>query len=202
MAALLTQAQAAAQVAERIIERDQIQANLIELDASFGRRLLAGASLTGTTKVRWLAASVDLAWLWEVFTAYSAVVERAAELRDGKRRPAGGVGADLTALLTGPSVTLKGEHVPLARRELTVSGEPEEQVSLAEVVQRMRGAFSRITDVTSAAERIWNEVSDLLDQVASLLDSGNPAGRATLARMRSQARYEVRIRPCVACAIC
>lgn len=170
MAALLTQAEAAALVAERLVERDQIQANLFELDASFGRRLLSGASLTGTTKVRWAAASADLAWLWESFTAYSAVVVRAAELRDGKRRPARGLGADLTALLTGPSVTLKGEHVPLARRQLTVSGEPDEQVTLSEAVLRMTGAFSRITDVTSAAEVVWNEVSDRLDQVTSALD--------------------------------
>jgi hypothetical protein len=169
VATLLTQAEAAALVAERMAERDRIQANLFELDASFGKRLLSGASLAGTTKVRWQAASADLAWLWEVFAAYSAVVERAAELRDGKRRPAGGLAADLRALLTGPSVTLKGDHVPLARRQLTVSGEPEEQVTLTEAVERMTRAFGRITDVTAAAETVWNEVSDRLDQAASVL---------------------------------
>ncbi len=169
MAALLTQAEAAGLVDERIAERDRIQANLFELDASFGKRLLSGASLAGTTKVRWHAASADLAWLWEVFTAYSAVVGRAAELLEGKRRPARGLAADLTALLTGPSVPLKGEHVPLAQRQLTASGEPEELVTLTAAVQRMTGAFSRITDVTSAAESVWNEVSDRLEQVASLL---------------------------------
>jgi len=156
-------------VAERIAERDRIQVNLFELDASFGKRLLSGASLAGTTKVRWHAASADLAWLWEVFAAYSAVVERATELRDGKRRPAGALAADLTALLTGPSVTLKGEQVPLARRQVTASGEPEEQVTMAEAVHRMTGAFSQIAEVTSAAESVWNEVSDRLDQVASVL---------------------------------
>jgi len=156
-------------VAERIAERDRIQANLLELDASFGKRLLSGASLAGTTKVRWHAASAGLAWLWEVFAAYSAVVERATELRDGKRRPADALAADLTALLTRPSVMLKGEQVPLARRQLTASGEPEEQVTLAEAVHRMTGAFSQIAEVTSTAESVWNEVSDRLDQVASVL---------------------------------
>jgi hypothetical protein len=155
-------------VAERIAERDQIQANLFELDASFGKRLLSGTTLTGTTKVRWHAASAELAWLWEVFAAYSAVVQQAAELGDGKRRPANWL-ADLTALLTGPSVTLKGEHVPLAQRQLTASGEPEEQVTFAEAVQRMTVAFRQIAEVTSAAESVWNEVSDRLDQVVSVL---------------------------------
>ena len=169
MAALLTQAEAAALVAERIAERDRIQANLFELDASFGKRLLSGATLTGTTKVRWQTASADLAWVWEVFAAYSAVVEQAAGLRDSKRRPTSALSADLTALLTGPSVMLKGEQVPLARRQLTGSGEPEEQVTFAEAVRRMTVAFSQIAEVTSAAETVWNEVSDRLDQVASAL---------------------------------
>jgi len=169
VAALLTQAEAAALVAERIAERDRIQANLFELDASFGKRLLSGATLTGTTKVRWQTASADLAWVWEVFAAYSAVVEQAAGLRDSKRRPTSALSADLTALLTGPSVMLKGEQVPLARRQLTGSGEPEEQVTFAEAVRRMTVAFSQIAEVTSAAETVWNEVSDRLDQVASAL---------------------------------
>jgi hypothetical protein len=199
MTAQLAQAEAAALVAERMAERDRIQANLFELDASFGKRLLSGASLAGTTKARWEAASADLAWLWDVFTSYSAVVERAAEIRDGKRRPARGLTADLTSLLTGPSVALKGEHVPLAQRQLTTSGEPEENVTLSEAVQRMTGAFSRITDVTSAAEAVWNEVSERLDRVASVLgqairqaddivdDAFSGAGRgadADLRRMR------------------
>jgi hypothetical protein len=156
-------------VAERIAERDHIQANLFELDASFGKRLLSGATLAGTTKVRWQTASAELAWLWEVFAAYSAVVQQAAELRDGKRRPANWLAADLTALLTGPSVKLTGAQVPLAQRQLTASGEPEEQVTFAEAVQRMTVAFSQIAEVTSAAETVWNEVSDRLDQVASVL---------------------------------
>ena len=57
MAATFTRAQAADAVNAASGERDAIQANLLDLDGSFGKRLLAGAALAGTTKQRWEAAA-------------------------------------------------------------------------------------------------------------------------------------------------
>ena len=57
MTTLLSRDQAAAAVAASVAERDTIQANLLELDNSFGKRLLAGATLTGGTRKRWEAAA-------------------------------------------------------------------------------------------------------------------------------------------------
>ena len=56
---------------QREAERDQIQANLLELDASFGKRLLEGGSLTGTTRLRWGAAAADLTSVWDTFASYA-----------------------------------------------------------------------------------------------------------------------------------
>jgi hypothetical protein len=169
MTTMLTRGQATTVLAERAAERDQIQANLLDLEASFGKRLLSGASLTGTTRVAWQEASADLASVWEIFTAYSAVVQRAAEIHDGARRPNGPLLTEMTALLTGPSVRLTGEQVPLARRQLTDSSRPEEHLDLTTAVGLMTTAFGRVADVTGAAESVWNEVSDRLDQIASVL---------------------------------
>ena len=72
----VTREQAAAAVAAATAERDGIQANLLDLDGSFGKRMLAGATLTGESKLRWEAAAADLATLWETFTAYAAVVDQ------------------------------------------------------------------------------------------------------------------------------
>src|SRR5262245_9843051 len=74
----MTREQAAAAVAEASAERDSIQTNLLDLDGSFGRRMLAGATLTGESKLRWEAAADDLATLWEIFNTYAAVVAKAA----------------------------------------------------------------------------------------------------------------------------
>ena len=76
---MLTRDQAGAAVKAAVAERDAIQANLLELDSSFGKQLLAGAELTGDTRRRWDAAAATLATLWQVFSAYSAVVDQAAE---------------------------------------------------------------------------------------------------------------------------
>ena len=72
-------------------ERDTIQANLLDLDNSFGKRLLAGATLTGESRQRWDTAAAALTTLWETFTAYSAVIDKAAELlaAPGAPRPPG-----------------------------------------------------------------------------------------------------------------
>ena len=86
MATVMTREQAAAAVTAATAERDGIQANLLDLDGSFGKRMLAGAALTGESKQRWEAAAADLAALWETFTAYAAVVDKAAELLAGARR--------------------------------------------------------------------------------------------------------------------
>jgi hypothetical protein len=85
MAATFTKAQAADAAAAARDERDIIQANLLDLDGSFGKRLLAGATLTGTTRQRWESAASTLAALWDLYEAYSAVIDHAAEVL--ARRP-------------------------------------------------------------------------------------------------------------------
>jgi len=64
MTPLRSREQAAAAVTAAVAEHDTIQANLLELDNSFGKRLLAGATLTGETKKRWDVVAADLTTLW------------------------------------------------------------------------------------------------------------------------------------------
>src|SRR6266566_8407580 len=99
MTTLLGRDQAVTAVGAAVAERDTIQANLLELDNSFGKRLLAGATLTGATKKRWDAVAADLTTLWETFGAYSAVVDKAAELLGRLRRSAGRELAEISSLL-------------------------------------------------------------------------------------------------------
>jgi hypothetical protein len=149
-------------------ERDTIQANLLELDSSFGKRLLAGATLTGESGQRWEVAAAALAALWETFTAYSAVVDKAAELLASSRRPSPARLTEISSLLnTAPSVRLTRATQPLARRDLTGSGIVT--VTVAAAVQQMKQAFATITEVVSAAETVWNEAADRLQQASAAL---------------------------------
>lgn len=161
--------QAAAAVTAAVSERDTIQQNLLDLDGSFGKRLLAGATLTGVTKQRWDSAAADLTTLWESFTAYSAVVDRAAEILAGLRRSPGPQLAEITSLLNGPSVQLNQPSSALARGDLTSSGVTT--VTLSAAVRDMRRAFAAVADVVRAAEAVWNAAADKLQQIETDLAS-------------------------------
>src|SRR5215469_18577515 len=113
MATALTRAAAVSAQEQRVAERDQIQANLLELDASFGKRLLEGGSLTGTTRLRWGAASAELASVWETFTSYTEVVRQAGEILDSTRHLSPAQLARVSELLTGRAVRVSGPLVPL-----------------------------------------------------------------------------------------
>ena len=156
---VLTRDQAGAAVKAAVAERDAIQANLLELDSSFGKQLLAGAELTGDTKRRWDATAAKLATLWQVYSAYSAVVDQAAEAITRHLGPR--ELAAITALLTGRSVQLASGPGPLVGRDLADSG--REDLTLATAVARMRGAFATVTEVVAAAEHVWTEVAGRLD---------------------------------------
>src|SRR5262252_9140191 len=166
MATRMSREQAAAAVADATAERDSIQTNLLDLDGSFGKRMLAGATLTGETKLRWEAAAADLASLWEIFNAYAAVVDQATGLMAGARRPSDRELAQVTTWLTGASVELTRQK-PLGRRGLTETGRSD--LTLAAAVQEMKRAFASVADVVAAAESVWNETADGLSEIGTQL---------------------------------
>jgi hypothetical protein len=171
MTMVMSREQAAEAVAAILAQRDGIQANLLDLDGSFGKRLLAGASLAGQTRQRWDAAAAELAIMWEIFTAYSAVIDRAAELLARVRRSSGPELAEITELFTGTSVRLASAPAPLARRELTDSGLSEFTLNLAVVV--MRRSFTVVAEVVTLAESVWNEVADRLRLIGTELEDAS-----------------------------
>jgi hypothetical protein len=161
---MVTRQEAQAALAAAVTERDTIQANLLDLDGSFGKQLLSGASLAGETKQRWETTSAALARLWETYTAYSAVIDQAAQLLNTVRdRDLGSV----TSLLTGRTVRLARGPAPLARRDLADTG--VDQLTVLATVSQMRRDFATITEVVSAAEAVWGEVGGMLDAATTRL---------------------------------
>ncbi len=169
----MTAEQAAEQRAAGVLaERNAIQANLLELDGSYTRRLLDGAPLTGRTRERWDKASATLASLWETYVAYSAVVDRVDELGVSGRPVQYRDLPELTGLLTGTSVRLTRARAPLARRDLADTGWQE--LTLEASVAAMRRAFTEVAEVTSAVEAVWAEVRSRLDAVTEELTRVRP----------------------------
>jgi hypothetical protein len=183
-----TRQQAIEAAARAGTERDAIQSNLLDLENSFGKQLLAGGqALTGTSKDRWDSASVQLAMLWDTFNAYTSVIDRAQQLSAGRlgQRELG----EVAELLTGRSVQVSRGPAPLARRDLADSG--TDTLTLATARGRMREAFTAIADVAAAAEQAWNAVADPLDQAGRALAGAEPLGDQRLAADMSAARTEL-----------
>lgn len=165
----LTREQAAAAVTAAAAERDGISANLLDLDGSFGKRLLDGAKLAGLTKERWDRAAADLAALWDIFTAYSAVVDAAAELAGRLHRASGADLQKISDLLYGASVRVSMAPRPLARRDLTETG--QQSLTLVSAIARMRPAFASVTEVVTAAETVWNQIAGPLADIGTGLET-------------------------------
>lgn len=170
-AAAMTREAAAAAAAAAAAQRDAIQASLLELDASLGRRILAGAALTGQSRQQWARAEAELTALWETFTAYSAVVDRAAGLAAGRGSARL---AELAGLLAGPSVQLARPPGEPARRELAAG--PAAGVTLAAAVTAMTRAYAAARDVCAAAEAIWAEVADGAAEAGAALEEAARRG--------------------------
>ena len=183
----LNRQQAADAAAKAGAERDTIQANLLDLDGSFGKRLLAGAQLTGVSKDRWDKASATLAALWETYATYSGVVDRVVALA------AGLLGqkelTEINSLLMLPSVQVTRAQAPLARRDLADTG--RDMLTLATAVSRMRDSFADVTGVVTGAEQSWNTVAAPLDAAAADLAQADNLGDETLAAEIAQLRTEL-----------
>lgn len=177
----LTREQALAAAKAAAAERDTIQSNLLDLDNSFGKRLLAGAKLTGESRAAWDTASAGLAALWDTFTAYSAVIDRANEMLSVPGRITPARLSEIAGLLNGPSITLTTAVAPLSQRELTASGQTRQ--TLLTTVREMRRSFSEVAVVVTAAEAVWNEISDGIRLITTDLETakaqlrGDPGGR-------------------------
>jgi hypothetical protein len=169
MTITMTREQAAATVASVTAERDGIEANLLDLDDSFGKRLLAGAPLVGESKRRWESAAADLTTLWEIFPAYTAVVNRAADMLTAGRHLSGARLAELSALLSGAPVRVARERGPLEDRDLAASGHSD--LTLAAAVHEMQQAFARVAEVVHAAESVWNTAAAGLNEIVAALSA-------------------------------
>jgi len=163
----MTREQAAAAVAAAVAERDNIQANLLDLDGSFGKRMLAGAKLAGATLQGWSEIEAELAKLWETFTAYSAVVDQAAAIVASFGRSPGAKIDEVGALVRGPSVRL-ARATPLGQRQLTTGASTD--LTLSAAVSEMKRAYADASALYATAETVWNEISDGLQQLGASLD--------------------------------
>jgi hypothetical protein len=137
---------------------DRIAAALVELDDHPGRRFLEGTGLAGSTLALWTAAQAAITTLWDRFTRYREVLDRAGHTTDL---------VALTELLCGRSVELPVEQVPLEQRVLTAAATVVPRVTLGELVTTMTADHREAAAVVMAAERVWSAYVPWLDRWTS-----------------------------------
>lgn len=143
---------------------DRIAAALLDLDAHPGHVFLRGNTrLAGRTLAEWTSARERIATLWTYFDLFRSTLDSARQMRARRGRPSDEDLAALTDLLSGPSVELSREPIPLGQRSLTGPTETVRRASLAELLRRMDDLYAQAADVVAAVDAAW---SDLLARLA------------------------------------
>jgi hypothetical protein len=154
---------------------EAIGANLLELERDPTRQLLDAATLTGETADRWAGATRLLGTLWQQLTRFNELLERAGSLRGSRSRLAPDREAELTTLLSGSSIELDADDVPLGARALLGERCTTTRVTPDELLARMSEDFEQVVGVVVAAGGTWdvlvprvNRAREVLAQVAEV----------------------------------
>lgn len=165
------------------LTRDNVDAELARLDADAGRvsdalvelteyssyKLLESAPLSGTTAQRWQRVSTKLAALWDDYTAYQDVLNRAREIRGRRVKPRPEDLAAITKLVHGQSITLSTKNVALSERTLLGPSAVSETATLAQTLRRMDTEYQLAADFIAQAEEAWNRLFAQADPVQERL---------------------------------
>jgi hypothetical protein len=144
-------------------ERERITQVLLELEAHQGYQMLKGTPLSGATERSWIDISGRMATLWKLFDAHGRVLGEAEELRARHNKPGQAQLAELTRLLTGTSVELVSEEIPLEER--TLLGPTGEWLSLDGVVKRMTPIYEETAGIIASVNEVWSTLLTRLGEV-------------------------------------
>ncbi|HXY94288.1 MAG TPA: hypothetical protein VEP49_17550 [Acidimicrobiia bacterium] len=142
---------------------DTIGANLLDLDRDPNLKRLETAALTGETATRWSDAARALAGIWRCFTQLLDLLERATALRGPRPRVPPDRVNELTAMLTGPSIELVGDDIPLGRRDLLGDRQATTRCTPDELLTTMSAQFDQVLAVVVAAGAAWDTLLPRLE---------------------------------------
>jgi hypothetical protein len=165
------------------LTRDNVDDELARLEADAGRvsdalvelteynsyKLLESAPLSGSTAQRWQRMSTKIAALWDDFTAYQDVLNRAKEIRGRRVKPRPEDLAAITRLVRGDSITLSTTSVALSERTLLGPSTISETATLTQTLNRMNTEYQLAADFIAQTEDAWNRLFAAADPVQGRL---------------------------------
>jgi hypothetical protein len=144
---------------------------LVELTEYNSYKLLESAPLSGATAQRWQRMSTKIAALWDDFTAYQDVLNRAKEIRGRRVKPRPEDLAAITKLVRGASITLSTKSVALSERTLLGPSTISETATLTQTLGRMNTEYQLAADFIAQTEDAWNRLFAAADPVQGRLKS-------------------------------
>ena len=142
---------------------------LVELTEYNAYKLLESAPLSGMTAQRWQRVSAKIAALWDDFTAYQDVLNRAKEIRGRRVKPRPEDLAAITRLVRGDSITLSTKSVALSERTLLGPSTISETATLTQTLNRMNTEYQLAADFIAQAEDAWNRLFAAADPLQGRL---------------------------------
>jgi hypothetical protein len=142
---------------------------LVELTEYNSYKLLESAPLSGATAQRWQRMSTKIAALWDDFTAYQDVLNRAKEIRGRRVKPRPEDLAAITRLVRGDSITLSTKSVALSERTLLGPSTISETATLTQTLNRMNTEYQLAADFIAQTEEAWNRLFAAADPVQGRL---------------------------------
>ena len=150
---------------------DAMSANLMELDADPNRMLLDSAALRGETERRWNEANRTLVDMWKLLTRFTDVLDRAGELRGSRNRISPDAEIQIDKLLTGPSIELEREEIPLLARSITSGREATTHCTPDELLVEMAKSFELAKEVIFGVSDVWDRLVPRLRTTQVALDT-------------------------------
>ncbi len=180
---------------QRFVEAEQrISANLVELEEHPTYRLLAAGEMGGLTGRRMNGPMSESANVW----AWLSLLHEAL---DGCRQAARDAGSRWSAeerramhsLLVGPSVELRTSGGAIEGRDLLTPDEIEQQLTIDQLIEKMRSAYEPIRDGVAAVDAVWRDMFPRMDAAdRSLAEASEVVNRLGL-RVPAVARARQRL---------
>jgi hypothetical protein len=175
------------------VTSEHIGENLMELERDPTLEMLGVAVLDGVTATRWAAADQGRAQLWTWYAKLTAILDEAKQVRGTRRSLSPAQEHALRDLLTGPSIELSTDTVPIRLRGLDDARRPMSRCTPDQLIEMMTSAFNELRDVVAASHFAWDELVPRVATARAALDeiANEPRGLDSelapeLARLRPQ----------------
>ncbi len=117
------------------------------------------ATLTGTTQQKVALANADFTYLYQLFELLRETIDRATRLRTQVPKRGGEhIMAEIQTLLTGLSIGLPLQVVPIGTRDITGAATLGDRTTLEDLLNLMAATFTRSKAVILEIDAIWNHL--------------------------------------------